>query len=146
MVTKHTDEKHPAEKHTHVVKASEPEPKVVVKYEAPPPKEGLVRVKMQKLTDEVNHGTTSYPVGPHGIVDLPPEAAAHVIRQGGAVQVDPPPPPPTESVIKVQHVADQDTILSYGQDVYAPDKDGNLSVPVAIFSEIEPHGFVAIPT
>jgi hypothetical protein len=145
MATKHTDEKHPAEKHTHVVKASEPEPKVVVKYEAPPPKKGLVRVRMQKLTDEVNHGTISYPVGNDGIVDLPPEAAAHVIRQGGAVQVDPPSPPPTEGVIKVQH-ADPSTILSYGQDVYAPDKDGNLSVPIAIFLEIESHGFVAIPT
>jgi hypothetical protein len=151
----HPDE-HPKKHEAHVGKPhpeqpiAEPPPEATqlpapeVRYERPPPKPGMVRVKMQKLTDEVNHGTTSYPVDTDGIVDLPPEAAAIVIKQGGAELVNPP-PPPVEGTIQVQHISDPATIVGHGDQSYAP-SGGVLTVPLAIWPEIEPHGFVAIPT
>jgi|SRR6516162_443470 hypothetical protein len=158
MIHKHP-EKHPAETHPEKHPAAEkPPPEAVqlpaepppvptqlpapeVRYERPPPKEGMVRVKMPKLTNEVNHGTTSYPVDNDGIVDLPPEAAEHVLRQGGAVLVEPL-AATAEGTMKIKHTSDPNTTLGYGQDLYAPDSNGELTIPISIFSDVESHGFI----
>ena len=144
-MVKHPDdkhqEKHPAKEH-HAEEKSPPAPQVV-KYERPPPKEGMVRVRMQKLTNEVNHGTTRYPVGDDGIVDLPPEAAQHVIRQGGAVLVSPP-PPPAEGTLKVKHVSDPKTIVSQGDQILYPDNKGEIEIPLSVLEDVTPHGFLPV--
>jgi hypothetical protein len=104
-----------------------------------PPK----RVQMQKGTDEVNHGTTSYHVPRDGVVELPPEVAEHVIRQGGGKDIDPKPELPSD-LVEVRHVSDPNAGLSWGWKSYPPSKDGKLHVPMASLEDIAPHGFLPV--
>jgi hypothetical protein len=135
MTTKHAHEKDAkhAEKH-----AKEPE-KHPVKDPDPPTR----RVELQNATigDEttIGHGTKSYLVPRDGIVDLPPEVAEHVIRQGGARPLDLP-QEHGEGTVTVKHVSDPKATLAYGNEV----NTGEFEVPVAILAEIEPHGFVRV--
>lgn len=96
-------------------------------------------VKMQKGTDEVNHGTTSYPVPKDGHVDLPTVVADHVIRQGGAEDLDKPPAP--EGSVDVKHESDPKRGVTWGEKHFEPGKDGKLHVPIAALEDIAPHGF-----
>lgn len=112
----------------------------------PPEKPATRKIQMQKGTDEVNEGETSYRValGPaeaEGVVIVPASAAEHLIRQGGAIDLDAITDPPKGST-HVRHASDPTRGFSHGGTSYKPDKDGKIHAPVAILAEIEPHGFV----
>ena len=47
----------------------------------------MTKIKAQAGTDEANYGTESFPVPADGIIDVPPEAAADLIHEGGFVPV-----------------------------------------------------------
>jgi hypothetical protein len=87
----------------------------------------------------IGHGTQSYHVPRDGVIDLPKEAAEHVIRQGGAVLIDPIPEPSGQKVT-VKHVSDPKATLAYGTEI----RTGEFEIPVEIVAEIAPHGFVLV--
>jgi hypothetical protein len=132
--TEHKAADHKAEDHKTEHKAAEHKPDTKL-----PPK----RVQMQKGTDEVNHGTTSYHVPRDGVVELPAEVAEHVLRQGGAADIDPKPELPND-LVEVSHVSDPNAGLSWGGKSYPPSKDGKLHVPRASLADIAPHGFLPV--
>ncbi len=110
--------------------------------------EKTVRIRVQKGTDEINHEGVSYkvaqgPASEEWTVEVPAHVAEHILRQGGAVQLDVPAPDLGEGFIHVRHINDPKTGFSHGAKIYEPDKNGKIKVPVSILAEIEPHGFIS---
>lgn len=112
--------------------------------------EKTVKLRVQPGTDEINHDGVIYrvaqgPAAQEWTVEVPAHVAEHVIRQGGALQLDVPPPPipdQGEGFVTVRHVSGEAKLqLSHGQNLYETDKDGKTRVPASILAEIEPHGF-----
>lgn len=104
------------------------------------------RIQMQKGTDEVNEGETSYRVSlgaaePEGVVIVPASAAEHLIRQGGAVDLDAQPDPP-KGFVHVRHKVDSKASFGWNGATYEPDENGKIHAPIASLAEIEPHGFI----
>lgn len=135
MTIKHP-EKHPEKDVKHPEK--HPGPEKHLDKESPTQR---VQIHNATIGDEtsIGHGTKSYTVPRDGIVDLPKEAAEHVIRQGGAVPLDPL-PTPSDVKVTVKHVSDPKATLAYGDE----QKSGEFEVPVSILPEIAPHGFVPV--
>jgi hypothetical protein len=106
------------------------------------------RLLVQKGTDEVNHAGVSYPTAhgpaePEGIVHLPPEAAEHILRQGGAIEVtDETVSCEPSSTVLVRHINDPESSFSWGNRQFNPDENGLIEAPVEALAEIESHGFI----
>ena len=109
--------------------------------------QGGRRLRMPPGTDEVNQGGDLYRValGPaeeEGTVTVPVDVAEHLIRQGGAVEVDVSPPDLPTGFIHVRHVTDPKASFGWCGVAYLPDEDGKIHAPIASLEAIAGHGFL----
>lgn len=100
----------------------------------------MMKLHMQKGTDEVNYGTESFKVPASGYVEVPLELAETLLKEGGAVQVLPGALP--DGYVKVRHVSDPNASFNFEGVTYMADDDGVIDAPYTALSHIESHGFI----
>lgn len=108
------------------------------------------KLRMQAGTDEVTHGDHIYRVAqgaakPEGYVELPPEAAEHVLRQGGAVLIEEGGAKYPHLMVSVRHVSDPKASFTFHGKVHEPDKKGLIHVSAEALGTIQAHGFELVP-
>jgi hypothetical protein len=98
------------------------------------------KLQMPKGTDEVNYGTTSYPVERDGTVEVSDEAAGPLLHEGGAIEI-----------VEVVDVVEEGMARIYGDpgcaiSQYVIGEDGYVDVPshLALIA-VESHGFRSHP-
>lgn len=108
------------------------------------------RLQMQRGTDEVNHAGESYKVTrssvgdmPEGYVELPEDAAEHVLRQGGAIDLDDKPELP-DGHIRFRHHSDEHVSFGFDGHVFEPDDDGIITAPAHMMESLGWHGFYPV--
>lgn len=101
--------------------------------------------------DEANHGTVRYPVGPDGLVLVPPEVALKLANNGGFAVVKPIAVGPSKpqsgdlqgnALVRLHH--DTAGACSYGGSKYRADKNGDFLVPAEAVADLTAHGFMPI--
>jgi hypothetical protein len=111
----------------------------------------LIALRAAFGQDELNHGTARYRVSVNGLVNVPPEVALYLIKNGGfavaaededrdakrrlsALQSD--------SLVPLHHGAV--VACSYAGVQYRADKNGDFMMPVQAVADLMAHGFVPV--
>jgi len=101
----------------------------------------LVRLKAPEGADEANYGEERFRVDNDGTVLVPQAAVADLVAVGGFSLIPEAPPegPTPEGMIKVSNGSGGG--CSFGGVAYAPDADGNITVPAHAVAVLTAHGF-----
>jgi hypothetical protein len=101
----------------------------------------LVKLKVQRGTDEVNFAGERYPVNPlDWSVTVPAAAAGPLIDRGGAYLAEPDTPAVPDIVVRMRHT-DPGASVSIGGRTYQASEDGTVTVPFAMAAALTAHGF-----
>jgi hypothetical protein len=101
-----------------------------------------VKLRATQGADEANVDGVKYRVNNDGTVEVPQEAAPHLMGVGGFVEAEPNVPDLPEDHVRVAH--DDATGLSFGGVSYERHEDGSFHVPAHAVAHLVAHGFVAL--